>query len=406
MYRKTLTLSIVLISLILIAVVVSNVYPTNVQIGLPNVIERPILNFALKKEEATTRTKIVKAFPDRKFLTVNNKWYEFIIAQTLKYPLTLSQKLHVSNYAMRVLISLEPDNYITNSLDDIADYSPFLNIIHPHETGALDSSREYILKSHHSLYKTDYHPKQQDIELVLESAIAKEAYKFQLSVETKQSAIKLLHAFNPAYSYKENSLDDPLNDIVVVKTGPELFAHSLGGGTINIEVTSRTKEELGLTVIHEKLHIEMTNKFYQKYPSFTSDQADQGMQEISATALQYLLARKVELPTAIVEKLDYWDGARDLLVILGELKQRNLFDWEEQKDEFLLMAAEGDFKPIFKQYFQISGIPASSLDLHFGILRDKFFYNATQEEYSQTVNSFNKKSEELRIIQKFPLLYK
>ena len=73
MYRKTLTLSIVLISLILIAVVVSNVYPTNVQIGLPNVIERPILNFALKKEEATTRTKIVKAFPDRKFLTVNNK---------------------------------------------------------------------------------------------------------------------------------------------------------------------------------------------------------------------------------------------------------------------------------------------------------------------------------------------
>ena len=383
-------------------------YVKRESVVLPQILEQSMLNFALKEEETTTKTRILKAFPERKFVLIDNGWNKFIVSQTFKYPLTLKQKLQVSKYAVRVLVSLDPGDYVSNSLDQIGNYSPFLNVIHPHETQALDSSREYILKGGRSIFGIN-NPEQKDIELILESAIAKEAYKFQLPIETKQSAIRLLQALDSTYRYQKERLDDPLNDLVVVKMGPRLFSNDKGGGTINLDEISGTKEELGLVILHEKLHVRASDLFYQKHPSLTDDQIDSALdrdlQEISVTALQYLLAKKIGLPISSLEEDDYWQGARDLLVILAELKQNNLFDWEKQKNDFLLMAAEGNFKPIFQQYSQISKIPVNSLESHFDRLREKFFQSSDQEIYFQTIDTFNQESEQLGFTKKWSSLF-
>lgn len=349
----------------------------------------------IQKEIVNTHTKIKKIFPDRVFYPLDNTVPTLIANEITKHPLSSKDQERIAKYAARVLASLRPDWGVSAALGDIEDYRPFLNIIHPNEDQALNASIEYILKKQISIHELT--PKtNDDLLIVIQAAINKEVYKLDFPAITKQTAERLLQVIDPSYHYRADAMDDPLNNLVLVKMGPELFAFANGGGTINIEDESRTKEELGLTILHEKLHTFMLEKFQATHQDLHGEEyynrANRGFQEIGVTAFQYLLATNAGVPTTKLEGSDYWDGAKDLIKILETLKADGNFDWQKEKDTLFLLMADGNLEPILARYATLKGRQTGELLAHFEPLRDDFFLKGRQENYQDpyftTIDTF------------------
>ncbi|MBM3253944.1 MAG: tetratricopeptide repeat protein, partial [Candidatus Omnitrophica bacterium] len=130
-----------------------------------------------------------------------------------------------------------------------------------------------------------------------------------------------------------------------------------------------------LCVLHEKIH-NFIHDLSGLGPPMDSASSNQQFEEIITAAIEFLCARKAGVNTSIVKEQNYWGGgARDLVVILDDLKERGIFDWEKKENRIQLskMSRMGDISPLLKLYADANGIKLSALQEHFNLVRDGFF---------------------------------
>ncbi|MBM3254136.1 MAG: tetratricopeptide repeat protein, partial [Candidatus Omnitrophica bacterium] len=356
------------------------------QIDLLNT--QPAILPVLRDEEESKKAKITSLLPGHRFIEITPSLQGFIISEINNYPnLTPAQQEFIARHVIRVLLAIDITSSDGAMMFDsaIADNPSLPNFLHPHESVAIWVSLKYILRTSLRSIEDLKSNNPQDIQQLIRAVVAKEASKAEFTPEAKTIAIQLLQAYDPTYKYNLESLGDPLNDIILVRVPEEGDqGWAWGGGTINLNAIANSFPLGGnnhlrtaLCVLHEKIH-NFIHDLSGLGPPMDSASSNQQFCEIVTTAIQFLCARKAGVNTSIVREMSYWGGgARDLVVILDDLKERGIFDWEQKEDRIQLykMAGLGDLSPLLRLYAEANGIKLSALQEHFDLARNGFLYS-------------------------------
>lgn len=355
------------------------------------------LNTSMLGEEIRVK-EILKDQPqfDNGFFEITPDHRNHILDELKKYPeRTPIQQQKIALHAIRVLSSLDPTGYILTSLNNISKINRS-DLLHPDEADSVIASLIHILKQ----YSEDALLKSSDIQIqntIIAAVVAKESYKFDMPQKMKATFIRLMESYTLGYKYDSNDVRDPINNLVVVKTGEKHLANKLGGGVINIEAKGHNDEQLGSSAFHEEIHVKMFNIFFQTFNrDYSLPELMQNYDEIVDEALTILHSRKVGIDPNLITSY-YVQYSHDLSVILDSLQKQGKLNWDDEADreKLFMMNFNGDLSPLMEMYANGDEALAKRLIEHFSPIKNEIFADDFDGDYSQIERQFLQESSTL-----------